>query len=576
MLGILAISVLAWAQQQPLAPPFELPLPAGFEEFTQNADGMGVWTAPRSDGIAKFEVSHFLLGSFGANAKAVAENYRQNHWLPLLGEREHSFTAWQGKLDSYSAEGWEITYSQGSRKMMVVQRLTIQGDRMTMVLWEGMAAAVDDARTRLAAFRMPLEWVPAPPPEVDIYAGLGANGTAAVFPGSFHLEVRVPPAEIAAQIEVDITYVPGLAPVASGEFQWHLPQDAEVMAVKEDLGGRRIRYRLPLTEEGTNGLTRINKDSFSALDSLWVAVPTFLFDSKTGFEPPAWTLRVLHPPHLLSLGTEQMALEFSEELNANITDFVPMPAGRAWPYFMVGAYKKEQTSGLNWHLRLDSKSRLTHDTVRELMRLRPILDQWMPGSSEVWSVASFQYIGDRVLPNLLVLDEELDWFQAPVDVELNGLTRRVTLARLLCQQRFGSRLHGLGSAKLFLDVSLAEYATWRLLSQSDNQADADALLAQWKLAEEYAGKLPMPVSLLDSSDLFGARRLLSFGPLVWMAIEKRCGRIAFDAMLQDLLQQPRSWTTADLEAELSKRQPAVDWTAFMRQHVYGRTMPAND
>jgi hypothetical protein len=576
VLGLLAISLLAWAQQQPTAVPFELTLPSGFEEFTQNADGMSVWTAPRSDGVAKFEVSHYVLGSFGANAKAIAESYRQNHWLPLLGEREHNFVPWQGKLDGFQAEGWEITYQQGNAEMMVLQRLTIQGDRMTMVLWEGMAAAAEDTRARLDAFRMPLEWVPEPPPEVDIYAGLGANGTAAIFPGSFHLEVRVPPAEIAAQIEVDITYVPGLSPVASGEFQWQLPQFAEVMPIEEDLGGRRIRYRLPLSEDGSNGLTRINKDSFSALDSLWVAVPTFLLDSKSGFEPPAWTLRVIHPPHLLSLGTTQMAVDYSKELNANITDFVPMPAGRAWPFFMVGAYKKEQTSGLNWHLRLDSKSKLTHDTVRELMRLRPVLDRWLPGSSEDWSVASFPYIGDRVLPNLLVLDEEQGWFQSPVDAPMNGLARRVALARLLCQQRFGSRLHGLGSAKFFLDASLAEYATWRLLSLSDNQADADALVAHWKLAEQYAGKLPMPVSLLDSSDLFGPRRLLSFGPLVWMAIEKRCGRTAFDAMLQDLLQQPRSWTTADLEEELNHRQPEVDWTTFMRQHVYGRTLPAND
>jgi len=575
VLGILAISLLAWAQE-PTTIPFELSVPSSFGAFEESVESPGIWTSRRADGLANFQVSHLLLGSFGANPKAVAEYYRQNQWLPMLGERKHEIVAWQGKIDTFAADGWEISYDQGTHKMMVQQRLMIQGDRLTMLLWEGFAAAADDARLRLDSFRLPLAWQPIPPPDVDIYAGLGPNGTALPFPGSFSIEVRVPPAEIAAQMEVDITYVPGLAPVPSGEFLWQLPLGAVLMPVEENLGGRRIRYRVTLSEDGSNGLTRINKDTFSALDSLWIAVPSFLLESKTGFQAPAWNLRVIHPPHLFSLGAAMTARNFSESLGAFITDFAPVPAGRAWPFFLVAAYKQEQTAGLNWNLRLDSKAKLAHDSVRELIRLRKVLDAWLPGASTTWTVATFPFIGDRVLPDLLVLDEDRGWFQSPVDAQMNGLSRRTALARLLCQERFGSRLQGLGTAKLFLDASLAEYATWRLLLLSENQIDAKALLAQWQQAEALSGQLPMPLSLLASSDLFGARRLLSFGPLVWLEIEKRCGRQSFDALLTSLLQNPRSWSTADLHAELSKIQPNEDWTTFLRLHVYGRNLPAND
>jgi len=575
VLGFLAISLLAWAQQ-PTSQPFELPLPDGFGDFVQSDDGMEIWTSKRADGRASFRVSHYILGSLGANSKALAERYRQNQWLPMLGEVKHTITPWQGMVGGHQGDGWKISYTNGNDEVVFLQRLTIQGDRLTELLWEGLAAAADDAGSRLDSFQMPLEWVPAPLPDVDIYRGLGPNGTALPFPGSFRIEVRVPPAEIAEQIEVDLTYVPGVEPVPSGEFSWYLPDGAETMPVEEDLGGRRVLYRLPMSLDGTNGLTRIGKDTFSALDSLWMAVPSFLLDSKAGYQPPAWSLRVIHQPHLLSLGGPIQAHNFSDSLKASITDFAPMAAGRAWPFFLVGAYKKQQTSGLNWNLRLDSKAKLVHDSVRELVRLQETLNGWLPGASEAWSVASFPYIGDRVLPDFLVLDEELGWFQAPVDVNMNGLARRVTLARLLCQERFGSRLQGLGTAKLFLDASLAEYATWRLLQLGDNQDDADRLLASWQQAEELAGKIPLPISLMDSSDLFGARRLLSYGPLVWLQIEKRCGREAFDKMLVDLLEEPRSWNCADLEAKLKECQPETDWTAFLREHVFGRSLPTAD
>jgi hypothetical protein len=572
---------LAWAQQ-PVATPFELELPAGFEEFTHTdaglQSGVEVWTASRKDGQANLQVMHQWLGAVGAIAESVAANQRQGQWLPLLGQREHTMEAWTGVIDTIHAAGTEIRYDQGATPMMIIERIAIQGDSMTVLLWEGLTAGADDARKALDTFLMPQEWIPAPPPEVDIYRGLGPHGAAQPFPGSFTIRAQVvaEKANEELRLEVDLTYVPSVVPVASGELQWQLPPGAGQLPVDENLGGRRIAYSLPITGQGDHGLIRINRESFSALDALWLAVPSFLVESKTGYQPPAWTLEVIHPPHVLCLGPVMEAQQFSERLGKRITSFKKVEAGKAWPYFLVGAYKRQQTEGLNWHLRLDSKAKLTQDSVQELLRLRKVLDQWLPGASQDWTVASFNYTGDRVLPNLLVLDEDKDWFQAPVDAKLQDLSRRVTLARLLCQERFGTRLQGLGSAKQFLDSSLAEFATWRLLQQSDNQSDADELIAWWHTREQLLGKLPMPLSLLDTSDLFGAQRLLSFGPLVWVAIEEKLGREPMDAMLRFLLASPRSWSTLDLEKQLQDRQPNVDWATFLRKHVYGRHLPVND
>lgn len=581
VLGILSLTLLAWAQQ-PEAAPFELELPAGFAAFTQNDDGatsgVEVWTATRKDGQANFQVMHQWLGSSDAIAESVAASQREGRWTPMLAQRKHEMNAWTGTIDTFAAAGTEIQYTQGPTPMMIIERITVQGDSMVVLLWEGLAAAGADARKTLDGFHMPQIWLPTPAPEVDIYRGLGPNGTALPFPGSFNIVTQAIPVENSDELrlKVDLTYVPDVTPVATGEFQWQLPPGAKVLPMDEDLGGRRTIYSLPITGTGDHGLLRINRDSFSALDALWLAVPGFLLESKTGFQPPAWKLEVIHSPHLLSLGPALESQQYSERLSARITSFKTVEAGLAWPYFLVAAYKREQTKGLNWSLRLDSKAKLSQDSVLELVRLRAVLDGWLPGASASWTVATFNFSGDRVLPNLLVLDEANDWFQAPVDAKLQGLRRRVTLARLLCQERFGTRLQGLGTAKLFLDTSLAEYATWRLLQQSNNQADADELLAWWSLREQQLGRLPMPLSLLDTSDLFGAQRLLSFGPMVWVSIEKKLGRDGIDAMLQALLASPRSWSTADLEALLQKHQPDVDWATFLRKHVYGRTLPVND
>ncbi|MCP4094067.1 MAG: hypothetical protein GY747_11520 [Planctomycetes bacterium] len=581
MLGILSLTLLAWAQQ-PVAAPFEMSLPVGFNEFTQTdngqSSGVEVWVASRKDGQANFQVMHQWLGSVGAIAESVAVTQREGQWLPLLGQREHTMDAWTGTLDTLEGAGTEIRYNQGPTPMMIIERIAIEGDSMTVLLWEGLAAADEDARKTLDSFVMPQAWISTPPPEVDIYRGLGPNGTALPFPGSFQINASVVSEENSddLRLEIDLTYVPDVTPVANGEFLWQLPPGARALPVDEDLGGRRTLYSLPITGQGDHGLIRISRDSFSALDALWLAVPSFLTESKAGYQPPAWTLEVIHPPHVLSLGPVQEAVQFSERLGKRITSFKKVDAGLAWPYFLVGSYKREQTKGLNWHLRLDSKAKLTHDSVQELVRLRGVLDQWLPGASKDWTVTSYNFTGDRVLPNLLVLDEDKQWFQAPVDAKLQDLSRRVTLARLLCQERFGTRLQGLGTAKQFLDASLAEYATWRLLQQSDNQRDAEELLAWWNAREQLLGNLPMPLSLLDTSDLFGAQRLLSFGPLVWVSIEQKLGRESMDAMLQGLLTSPRRWSTLDLEELLKKRQPDVDWATFLRKHVYGRNLPAND
>lgn len=574
MAGLLSTLLLVVAQQaSPL--PFEFELPKGYAAFTESSPA--TWTAAREDGNASFRVQYSELGAFGAIPEAVAEDIRVRFWEPALREVPHTMLAWEGTIDGLPGAGWVIDYRNGLQDLVVVQRLAIQGDRMVVLVWEGPKAARGSVETLFDGFTVPAEWLSIPPPEVDIYRGLGPKADMVPFPGELTIEVQAQALIQAEYIEVTVTYAPASGIPVEESMAWHLPAGSIPQPLQDDLGGLRTRYRLPLQENAglgsPFGITRVGTNTFSALDPQWLALPsTEAMVSR--LMPPAWTLAVLAPANLEPLSTTIASTDFDAATKALRTRFRTMPAGRAWPYFVLGDYELRQTGGVNWHLRLDSKASLEEEAMRELVRLQKALESWMPGGSPEWTMISFPWIGDRVLPGLIVLDEQRDWFAAPVDVLDGAHTRRVQLARLLCQERAGILRRGMGSASLFLDASLAEYLTWRLLLEAGNRNDADTLAGSWVVAEQQAGPLPMPLSLLEIGDLYGPRRLLSFGPMVWAAIERECGRPTFDALIGGLLASPGWWTTADLEARLAEAAPEVDWDAFFLRHVYGRELPS--
>jgi len=576
MFGLLTSLLLAAAQQAPSVP-FEFDLPAGYAPFEASAEELGTWVSAREDAGARFLVRHYAV-TIGAIPAAVAKDIRDRLWAPSLQKIQHSITPWAGEVDGIEAAGWIIEYPSEHKAMVVLQRIAIQGEAMTMILWEGPFAGKQAAEALLDAFKLPSSWLSLPPPEIDIYRGLGPNAEAQLFPGKMEIEIFSPAFKEDAYMTVRVSYTPGLGPTPSQEFTWQLPSGAALQPQEDDLGGRRVVYRVPLGEVGgfgaTFGITRLDGQEFSALNPLWLAMPSPAL-SLQNVQPPEWQLTVTHLANLEAISTQVIHQRFDEVNKAIITEFATVPAGVAWPFFLIGDFELRQTAGRNWHLRLNSNATLEEDAMREIVRLHKALDLWMPGVSEHWTVASFPWIGDRVMPGLLVLDEQRGWFGAPVDSDFEGLSRRTALAKLLCQEPFGVRSHARGSAALFMESSLAEYAAWRLLETSDNQADADALLASWKLHEKRSGDLPMPLSLLEIGDLYGPRRLLSFGPLVWRAIEQNCGRAAFDNILKQQLQSHSWWTTSDLEAKLKAANPSFDWDEFFTQHVHGRNLPSD-
>ncbi|MDA0667485.1 MAG: hypothetical protein O3A95_07805 [Planctomycetota bacterium] len=574
MIGLLTALVLASVQQTPSLP-FQFDLPQGYSAFEESAEGPGSWVSTRKDEGASFRVRHYAVTP-GAIPAAVAKDIRDRMWAPRLHGIEHGFEAWAGKVDGIEAAGWIISYQADRSSMTILERIAIQGEAMTMVVWEGPSAGQEAASKILDDFTVPEAWLSMPAPEYDIYRGLGPSANAPMFPGGLEIDVFLHSFAVDEFFTVRITYIPGLAPITTQDLSWVIPEGASVQEQVDDLGGRRIVYRIPMDQAsglgGSYGITRLEGQEFSALNPLWLALPSPAA-SMRNVQAPAWKMTITHLANLEAISTSVTRKDFDEANKATITEFDGLQAGVAWPFFLIGDYELHQTSNQNWHLRLDSKATLPEDAMLEVMRLRKVLDEWLPRNHSHWNLASFAYIGDRVMPGLIVLDEQRNWFTSPVDGTLDGLSRRTALARLLCQEPFGARLHGRGSAALFLEASLAEYATWRLLEAAGNQADADALQKQWRSSESQAGKLPQPLSMLESGDLYGPRRLLSFGPLVWQAIEKQCGREAFDAILREKMAEGFSWSTQDLEVALKAINPKIDWDAFFLKHVYGRHLP---
>jgi hypothetical protein len=562
--------------------PFTMDLPESYGAFETDPQRAGTWSATRADGLGKVSVGRFDLGVPGAQLDAVLEDIANRQWRPRVKELpESSLDRWSGTMSGLDAGGWEIRYRFNESMMAVTQQVAITGNYLILMDWSGPAAAREGMKPYFQSLQLPPEWLPEPTPTVDAARGLSGD-LHSPFPGSLSIALDLRSLEEEERIDVLVTYHPAepeKEPVVSGEPAWRLPGAAVRLPVNPGDGRYDVRYSLNISEShnygNAYGITRLPGDSFAALDPLWIALPMFLVESEELYAPPAWSLTVYHSAHLRCMTARPVLTNFQEDTGVMTSAMTQLEAGQAWPFLVMAQYQQRREQEGTWWLRLDAKAR----TPKEALKARRAL---VETATELWgevpefTLASFPYVGDRVLPGLLLLDEQRGWFDKPIDGQLDEAPRLVQLARLIAQQRFGARLRGEGTAAQFLERSLAEFATARILEDVEwPEADtmAEELRQSWRKREESAGELPLPLSLIPVDDLYGARRLLSFGPLVWAEIETKMGQEAFDSMLKERTASPTRWSCADLEKELRQRAPDVDWEPFLRASLYGRDLP---
>ena len=563
--------------------PFTMDLPESYGAFETDPQRAGTWSATRADDLGKVSVGRFDLGVPGAQLDAVLEDIANRQWRPSLANLpEASLERWSGTLSGLPAGGWEITYRYNESMMAVTQQVAITGNYLILMDWSGPAAGREGMKPYLQSLQLPPDWLPEPTPTVDPARGLSGD-LHSPFPGTLSIALDLRNLEEEERIDVLVTYHGGAAAESSEEepqaLDWRLPPAARRLEANPGDGPFDVRYQLNIGEShnygNAYGITRLPGDSFAALDPLWIALPMTLVQSEELYAPPAWSLTVYHSAHLRCMTAQPVLTNFQEDTGIMTSAMTQLEAGQAWPFLVMAQYQQRREQDGTWWLRLDAKAR----TPKEALKARRALvetAQELWGEVPEFTLASFPYVGDRVLPGLLLLDEQRGWFDKPIDGQLDDAPRLVQLARLIAQQRFGARLRGEGTAAQFLERSLAEFATVRLLEQvewPDAAEMAEELRQSWREREESAGQLPLPLSLIPVDDLYGARRLLSFGPLVWAEIEARMGQEAFDHMLRERTAAPSRWSCADLERELKQRAPDVDWEPFLRASLYGRDLP---
>ena len=209
--------------------------------------------------------------------------------------------------------------------------------------------------------------------------------------------------------------------------------------------------------------------------------------------------------------------------------------------------------------------------ISELLLLEKVLDAQLGTHKIPFTVSSFPYSGDRLFSGLLVFDEQRGWFDAPMDTSIDSFSRRVHLARILCEYRFGIESTGRGSAKMFLTRSLAEYLAQQLLEGAGYDDEAKSMSDFWKLNESNAGGLPQALSLTPVNDLYGARRLLSYGAIVWANIASKLGTEDFNELCRQIYSKP-AYSADELLKMLMQASPDNDWSKYFQQHVFGNQL----
>ncbi|MDP6964209.1 MAG: hypothetical protein QGF46_08610, partial [Planctomycetota bacterium] len=324
-----------------------------------------------------------------------------------------------------------------------------------------------------------------------------------------------------------LEFTVGFAPTDDApKFKWQLPSFAINVIKNNDYS---VSYQLhlgaPQQSNDSLGIFRFSDNDLMAFDPLWLATP--VFEDEQHYLPPRWQLNLRYAPYLVAVSAPMLKVELDDATGLKTSLTQAVPAGKCWPFFAVANYRSLSTNDFKWFLRLDSKSKLPEEMVTQLLELNQQLDKLLGPQISEFTIASFPYSNDRSFPGLLVFDEQRNWFDSPTDNFLDGFSRRTHLARYLCEYRFGVECRGLGTASLFLTRSLAEFLSYLLLTESGLEKDAEKLQQHWRLKEQQHPKLAQALSLLTINDLYGPRRLLSFGALVWNDIFDKLGRKQF-------------------------------------------------
>lgn len=576
---LLAALVPAFARPQAEDPaPFRMELPAGYGPFVRDGADGERWRALESGGEGQFLLARLALEAPGAQAEAVAGDSRVRQWQPRLAGLRPAWTPWRGAWAGQPAAGTEVRFTQEGRSRAILERFLVLDDTLIAASWEGPAAGLAAARQALDSLVLPRAWIPPPPPEHDAQRGLGPGALVIASPVTLALSVRVP-ADF-SRMEVELrARTP--EPAQAADWSWPEPPALATLAGPPALtdGEWSVRYSVALDGAGADqaGGLYLAFDGLAALDPGWIHAPHAAQAGGAAgavHAPPAWSLEILVPSHLTAVSwTAPSAESLSEDMGGRQLRFPAMPAGRAWPFFVVGNFRATNMAGRVLWQRSSARSLAPEAPLRFLRSLSEACAGWLPDADTGWAVASFPGCGDRPRPGLLLLDEGSGWLSSPLDgAWWRGQTRRTGLAQRVAEQVFGVHLRGAGSGTPFLEASLSAYAAWRLLEACGRTQEAAALAGLWQQAERQGPPLPRPLSLLPPGDLLGPERFLTRGPLVWRAIEARAGRAELDALLRERVRQGGYWTTEDLRADLERRTGEL-WEEFFQRHLYGRELP---
>lgn len=585
--------------------PFRMDLPPDYNAF----EGLtaGTWVALQRRGEGRFEIGHFSTGTPGAIAEKVAEDLRLRKWVPLLEQLEHEMKPWRGRWGGADAAGSELSYRDGQATIAVLERLVVIEDRLVLGNWMGLEKHRTAAEKALFSFVIPKEWAPSPAPELDSQKGLGAAAEVLAAPGEFEVEIDAgerregvfevklsfrPYAEFALEEGESLSWaLPG---GTTGSLEWIEPvpwsEDSKapvpirkgvVATPRGSDGAYRLRYLLnlegDLQKAAALGLMA-GPSRLAVLQPAWMALPLppkWEFDPRRPIEPPAWKLTVHIPPHMSALSWAPASEELFEEIGFRRLEFPRLEKGVGWPYFVAGIFRMERKHEREVWMRTGSHSRRPEDTVLLMNAIQEEIRTWLGVDLGTWRLVTFPECGDQVLHGMFVLSEELEWLGQSLDQPLPpGYlgSRSARLAGRLATRLFGLQIKGRGSGAPFLEASLSEYIAWRLLKRLQKNQDAANLLQQWEKREAQAGDLTWPLSLLSVADLSGPQRLLTRGPLVWMAIQEAAGEQQLDQVLGHFAKTGGYWTTEDLRHKL-ETVTKQSWTEFFDLYVYGLRYP---
>ncbi len=573
MLPALLLATLLFPPAQAEGVPFHMPLPPGYAPFHPLPDQPEAWESLREGGGGRFGIQRFEAQAANARPAAVAEQLRKQRWKPMLiQDPRHILDAWTGVWAGGPAAGSDILYHRKGVEVRIYERLRVIGKLLMVGDWEGPAEEAPAARRALEAFQPPADWLPASLPTIDAARGGGPQAT--ILPEIGTIALRIDASAVSGdhlEIEADYHLSSWLAEQGP-EIDFLLPGSRR-RRVPVDRGHCRLTYSVELgtdsASENRLGLYRAGY-TLAGLDPGWLALPAQLAGRPGLLLPPAWNLELEVPPFDRALSwAPARDEELSPDAKRRILRFPELEAGRAWPFFLIGQFSRHRIAGREVWLRSGSKAHSADAPVRFLDRLSTTARAWLPNARMDWALSSFPGAGDRMLPGLILLDENRNWLREPLDARWGLSTRRGGLAELIGARLFGLQLRGRGSAAPFLETSLAEYAAAELLRRSQEGGEAEALTQAWRTHEREIGPLEVPLSRLDESDLVGNQRLLGRGALLWEAIARRCGAEDFAAVLNHFLARSRPWSTEELRGALEERT-GRSWESFFQRFLYGR------